>query len=244
MEKQTKVLVLVIPAYGHFYPMISFINELTKAKNLKIIFTGNECDRNMIERSKAEYRNLECDVIDKNENTTEMKDGFPLDKLVAKGMEIFDMYYLTLLKIVEEEEIDLIIYDIATFHAKWFVRYLDLLYKKKKLKRKPPKAIMFCPSFQCIENLYPNKEEMKFFRLPKITLSFIIRMILFYLKYVFFHFKYDFKLESIIQYLFGLREDLNLCCVFPELQPRSHLFPKSVKFIGNCVCKCLNEIFF
>ena len=139
---------------------------------------------------------------------------------------------------VQEEEIDLIIYDFLTVYAKWLVRYLDIQHEKGRLSRSPPKRIMCSPSFMQEKDVFPNEHEKKFQIMPKLSLRLLLGLLLFYIRYFFFCRKYELNFwENLFNLAFHSKEEFNLCFVVPELHPRAHLFPKNVKFIGSCAGK-------
>ena len=231
-----KILVVVMPAYGHLNPMASFINELAKTPNFKIIFPGNECDRKLIEGTKAEFRLMDIVVIDPNLNLNEMRKNPPIDKMMLKAIEIADETVPKLVKIIDEENIDLVIYDFATGHAKCLREYLHKRCKEGFInKKKLPGFIMFSPSFMCAKGIYPNKAEPVFFN-TKLRGLMALKMLMHSYKFYKFSKRYGLELQDPETFMF-FREELNLCCVVPELQPRSHLFDKSVVFVGSCACK-------
>lgn len=232
-----KILVLALPAYGHLLPLTSFINELAKEKDVKIIFYGNEEFRQLIEKTGAEYRNLEFELFNPKQNMNELRHDFPLDQMMTRYMRLADKMMPNMLKVIENEEIDLIIYDFATVYAKWFVQYLEKKYETKEMKRKPPPSVMFSPSFLMTDGVYPSQVEKDLIPKPKLTFSLIFRLIKFAFRFIYFYYKYGFKLENPIFLTIYKQAKLNLCCIMPEFHPKSHLFDKNCFFIGHCACK-------
>jgi hypothetical protein len=57
----------------------------------------------------------------------------------------------------------------------------------------------------------------------------------FSLRYISFCNRLGIEVVNPIKFAYETSEELNICSLIPELQPRSHLFPsKSFKFIGSC----------
>lgn len=235
-EEQYKVLVLVIPAYGHLNPMTSFINELAKNKNLKIFFPGNEVDRKLIESTKAQFVPMHVELFQNTVNMNELRNSVPLDKMMNISINVGRNVLPKMAEFVQKEKIDLVIYDFATSHGKWLKQHLEYLQRSGKFSGNLPGFVMFSPSFMCSRNVYPNKAEPLFFPKPKFSLSIILKILVTMIRYLIFGFKFGLKRENPNNFLFH-REELNICCITPEVQPRSHMFEKSLVFVGSCACK-------
>lgn len=226
---------LCIPAMGHLNPFVSLASGLAKHKNLKIIMYGNMEHKELIESANVEFRNLEIKTENDPKVVREWRKSFPIDKLMSYFLDSAENVLPELIRCVQEEEIDLIIYDFVTVYAKWLVRYLDIQHEKGRLSRPPPKRIMCSASFMQEQGVYPNQHEMRYQIMPKFSVSLLIGLLIFYIRYFFFCRKYEIKFsENLFNLAFLGKERLNLCYVVPELQPRAHLFPKNVKFIGSC----------
>ena len=236
MDREFKILVLVIPAYGHLNPMTSFINELGKNRNLKIVFPGNEVDRGLIEATKATFVPMHVDVFDKRLNMNKLKDDVPMDKMVERFMTIGQDVLPKLTELVQKENFDLVIYDFATPYGRWLKNRMQYLEKAGQLKCKMPEFIMFSPSFMCAKEIYPNKAEPPMFPVPRLGLQMILKLIVVIIRYVFFLWKFGLNFDNPVNFVFQ-REKLNICGIIPELQPRSYLFDKSITFAGSCACK-------
>ena len=239
-EKEFKILALCIPAMGHLYPMTSLVSAVAKQKNVKVIMYGNIEHKELIESTKAEFRHFQApgeldDVMLENIK----KHRFPLDRVLNEFIDVAEAFLPELLRCVEEDEIDLILFDFFSVYAKWLMKYLRNQHKKGKLSRPPPKAVMSSASFIVEKGIYPNSYEMQ--HRPSMSSSLSIKMvfnlILVMIKYVIFCFKYGLEIESLTKTALEHREEINLCTIVPEIQPRAHLLPKSIKFIGSCACK-------
>lgn len=237
MDKQYKVLVLVIPRFGHIYPLGSVVNELTKNKNVQVFFTGNEADRALIESTKARFVPMHIDIQhDRNANMNELRHNFPMDKMFMKAMDIAEELMPKLVELVERERIDLVVYDFVTMHGRWLKDHLNSLQRSGKFTGKVPGFVMFSPSLMTAQGIYPNKAEPQFYPGAKLTFKLLISLVLLLIRYVVFCWKNGLKCENMNKFVYH-REELNLCCILPEFQPRSHLFEKSLAFVGVCACK-------
>ena len=225
---------LCFPASGHINPFVCYGSELAKNKNIKLIMYCNKQFQNMIEAANIEFRNIDVEYPSDKISVSELRNQMPIHKVLGAFMETIDLMLPEFIRCIEEENIDLIIYDFMSVHAKWLLKYLRIQYEKGKLKRPPPKALMFGPSLLHQKGIYPNSYEQRFLPNPKISLGFLYNMIVFFIKYSLFCFKYHLPIENPINLLFYTKEELNIVCIVPEFQPRAHLYPKNVKFVGNC----------
>lgn len=241
MGEQYKILVLVMSAYGHFNPIASFISELAKHKNLKIIFYGNKECQQTIENTKAEYRSYKksVEMLDLTPDHSRLPLKFPMDKFVDHLLTVADDSLEEMIRTVEEEEIDLIIHDFATIYATWLKELVNKRYKAKLLKRPCPPTISFWSVFVFKKDIFPNLEEKKYFDQQSLSLDFIWTILVILFKYVRFCFKWGLRVTDISDLLYYKEGQRAICCIAPELHPRSFVYPKSISFVGPCTCKNL-----
>ena len=168
-----------------------------------------------------------------------MRKSLPIHKMLYSFMESTEKALPELVRCVREDNIDLIIYDSMTVHAKWLMRHLESKYQRGELKKPPPKAMTFVPTLLHEKGVYPNSFEEQL--LPKPTFSFklMFNMLIFFVRYIFFCRRISVPVLNPFHLVFYAKEPFIICCVVPELQPRYQLFPKSIKFVGNCACKFL-----
>ena len=236
MDREFKILVLVIPAYGHLNPMTSFINELGKNRNLKIVFPGNEADRKLIESTGARFVSMPMTVFGDRMKMNEMRNNFQMDLMMEQYMKVGYDVVPQLTELVQREHFDLIIYDFATTGGRWIKSRMQSLQAAGQLKCKMPEFVMFSPSFMCAKDMYPNKSEPPMFPIPKLGLFMVLKLIVIFFRYVLFCWRFGLKLENPAVFVYQ-REKLNICGIIPELQPRSHMFEKCLVFVGSCACK-------
>ena len=238
-KQQFKILVLVMSAYGHFNPLATFVSELAKNKDLKIIFYGNsECQR-MIENTKAEFRPYKhhVDMLDLTPDHGKLPLKFPMKKFMDHLLSIADSMLEEMVQTVDEEEIDLIIHDFATLYATWLKELVNKRHRAGHLKRPCPPTISFWSVFVFKKNTFPNREEIRLFDQQKLSLDFIWTIVVILYKYVRFCFKWNLGLSDLSELLYYREGERAICCIAPEVHPRSYVYPKTISFVGPCTCK-------
>ena len=236
-QQQYTVMVICMPAVGHLNPVCSLVNELAKKKNVTVIFFGNAEHRQLIESARAEFRLCKVEIVDPDKSINDMRHEFPLADMMNRYMNIADEMMPQYLRVVEQKNVDLVIHDFGAVWARWFIEYMSNMHAKGVMKRPPPKTIMVSASVLFDPRVYPSEAEAKFFPKQKFSLRVFVIMMLFQLKYWWFYRKHGFKYVSPMEFLVFSKDKLNMCCVTPEFHPRSHLFDKSIKFVGNFACK-------
>jgi len=115
-----------------------------------------------------------------------------------------------------------------------------------KPKHKLPPLVGFSPSFCQQKDVYPNKEEMEKFK--DNFKIFSLKMLWQFFVYLYVHFSLCFKLGIGFVNPFRVfignalpNTKFTITTVFPELQPRSHLFDKKNKFIGASISDKVNN---
>ena len=237
MEKEIKVLMICFPAVGHLTPLVCYGAELAKNKNVKVIMHNSKLHKKLIESANIEFR--EVDIYDAINDFTihELRVEMPIYKILGFYMEACEKIMPELIRCVQEEDIDLIVYDFMTVYAKWFMKRLRAMHQKGELKKPVPKALTFMPSLVHEKGIYPNSFEEKFMIKPQVTLKFAFNMFIFFFKYMWFCRRNQLPVENILDLIFNQKEPLTICCVVPEFQPRSHMFSSGIKFVGNCAGK-------
>jgi UDP:flavonoid glycosyltransferase YjiC (YdhE family) len=236
MEAKKKVLFLIPPTSGHINPLICIANELLK-RNLHVVFFGNEKHRVSIEKSGVEYRaysnfDMESMIIDSNDT--------PLNffKLL---LDTSSNLLPELIKFCEEEQPDMIIYDQVSLHARYLINYLEIQQSKNKLNFKMPKHIFIFASFATIGDLYPNKDELKIM-IGGFSFKMIVDFIKLNIKQSKLNRKHGINFPFDLPKITGPGSDINLCCVFHELQPRADNMIDQIKFVGCCIVEDVRNI--
>jgi len=245
-----KVFVFSLPAKGHMNPLLPIIQELisfnaTNNKQTKVIFYLNEHFREEIELIGAELRVLkDFNLVVPKVNKRLM---FDTNTIISNLLNVFVLNCNYLMNEIEDEKPDLIIYDAIGIHAIWLFRFYKKWFslaqkaqtetQRRKLKFKPtfplPKLIGFVPSFAFSPTIYPNLFEIRMFIYTWSRIWDSLILLYIYLKY-----SIKVGLEFSNPFNDTTMKPINECefhmvSVFPELQPRAHLFPsQSYKFIG------------
>jgi UDP:flavonoid glycosyltransferase YjiC (YdhE family) len=226
-----KVIALVLPASGHINIMSCLVKELVNRKNYNVIFFSNEKYKDLVEKTGAQYKQYS---------------NFP-DLKLSNELSVFDIAILLmkaalnvlpeLIKFCEEEKPDLILCDNGTYYGRFLINYLKTNDENGRLMFKMPRVVMLHSTFAMIENIYPNNDEVNLM-IGKKNLG----MILGYFKLYFIQKKINdrFKLSlpnemRKVARALANENNLNLCAVFPELQPRADKLMDKFKFIGCCV---------
>ena len=228
MDRKYNILMLTISGSGHLNPMLSLAYDLNKHKNVRVIFYGNMEHKELIEKSNSEFRNLELVDIANVINPNAQRESFRLDLMLNHFMDLGDKAIPLLMQVIEKEKIDLIVYDYATFYAIWLIKKLRKMYAEKKLNKQPPLAVPFYPSFVTNDKILTDFKPK-----IKLTLLFVLRMILVVFRYFFFCWSHGLRVESL-KHMFNNREELSICCITPEFHPKSYMYSKSLKFVGSC----------
>lgn len=204
---------------------------------------GNEEHRDLIEKSGAEYRQCNIRILEEGQNLNNQSGNPDVNSIMGKYMSTADEMTPKYLKIIEEENIDLIIHDFGAVWVRWFLEYMNNLHASGKISRKPPVSVMFSPCFLFEKGLYPNKAEAEYLPTPRIGLVSGFNMLRFLFSYYFFLRRWGLKFVNPMDLIVFQRDEHNICCVIPEFQPRSHLF-KSINFVGNCASKLVFKLCF
>ena len=155
----------------------------------------------------------------------------------------------SLAKEIDIEKPDLILYDIFNPILNWAVRYYKKWYDiGKKTSQTERLNMTFCPSkpippltcystsFAMIDGLYPNTLENSIM----VPLSFRLFLDMIYLLIAYFIFSFIIGVEFVNPFkeisIPIENTELVMTTVFPDLQPRSHLFDDKIwKFIGSTI---------
>jgi UDP:flavonoid glycosyltransferase YjiC (YdhE family) len=231
-----KILVIAMPHSGHINPLACVIHELKKQnQDSDIIFYGNLNNKNLIEATGSTFRKYEyypAEKLDQNYFT-----GFGKNSLanLAYGLLDFsDKMLPILIRDIEAERPDIIIYDLLCLHAKYLIRSLQLRYEKGLSDYRPPKAVMFSTTFYQKAGIYPDMSEMK--TMMNLNVWFFLHLIcLFFLQFV-FSIKHKLDIFNFIKIITNNDEELVIVTVYPELQPQlEQLERENIKFVGACI---------
>jgi len=151
---------------------------------------------------------------------------------------------------IDNEQPDLIVYDITALYVRWtleyYTKWYDLAQKKTDSsdlefspKNPVPPLVCMSPSFARDFINFPNKAEARFTKQNFFTLSFLIGIILYVISHFYRCYKCGLGFRSPFRNVYPApiaNTKFVLVTVFPELQARAHMFDKSMyKFIGCTV---------
>jgi UDP:flavonoid glycosyltransferase YjiC (YdhE family) len=228
-EKQKKVAIMVPPASGHLNPAVCLANELVKNQGMHVTVFSSENYRNLIEKSGSVFRAY---------SYFDMSKTIPKNDEKANPSEFFNFLIDTGIRLLPElkeycnkEKPDLIIFDNLSLHSRYLYSYLKNQHKLNKLDYQLPKFMVLYSSFAQKQKIYPNSDEIKMI-FENFGAGVLVSMITACIK----QFKTNMKLgldlplnpiESM-----GPIDEMNICCVFHELQPRADNMIDKIKFVG------------
>lgn len=237
---QRKIFIFTVPATGHSNGIFVIAKELIEQKNCQVIIYSTEYFKSQILKTGSEYRKYHNKSIDYvMPNLSIFDENFAIKNrkinhlltVMQKMLDFTPNIVMELVKDIENDKPDLILYDQIAIPAKYALRIL------RERKGKQVKSIMYYTTFAQQKFVYPNSREiqvslninyMNFFE----QLYGIIRLTL---TQYYYCFKFGLRYFNIVYDTLYSIDKLNICLVNPYLQPRYHLFNKSVKFIGCCL---------
>ena len=241
-SKKLHILVFPLPVLGHMNPLSCIIRGLVDTNKVHVVCYGTSDVRSLVEKSGAKYRSYMMLSHNRMQFNCQMSAGLPTSgELFDKIMDASSEGAVKLADLIDSEQPDLIIYDEMALYAKFA---LMLLNKRRHgldaaaAQCNIPPAVMFRSGF-AMNDVYPNNVEKELFK-PSFMDLFSLAMPL--LKLLAFNVKHGFWDVDFVDLLWKREEQLSIVCVFPELQPRSHLFSKSNKFVGICLHEEMRSI--
>ena len=228
-----KIVCLPTPASGHINPLLPILNELNKS-NIEILVYTSIDFKNAIESTGAKFRYLIN--FDPNKyidvRPFSKKREFHLMEYTRTNLDLTADNLEYLAKEIDREKPNLILYDILWNTPRWVVRYFEKRFTQTKL----PPLIAYQPSFCTKRGIYPNDFEVGLFL--NVTLKVLWNMLRLFISFYRISFRFGLKFVNPLSDLENPIENTRfvLTTVFPELQPRAHLFDKKIyKFIGATI---------
>ena len=233
MTEKKKALALVIPASGHINLMCCLIKELVTKKNFHVILFSVQKYKDLVKKSGAEYREFENSLyIDEFDSNIQFLEIYELI------MEASKIYVPQLIDFCNSEKPDLILCDATTIYGRYLMNYLEKMDKMKKLNYTLPKNVIVHPSFAFYMGIYPNNREAKLF-LGKINFNFFKHYIKLCFKQRKINKQFGLTLPSNITQMNNVmtnsKNQLQICGVIHELQPKADNLINIFKFIGCCI---------
>lgn len=232
-----KVIILVIPFWGHINPISGLAYELAKQKNCKIIFYGNEEHKAIIQATGSEfrcYKNFPINEISRKSNDPTYRYLF-LNTFIEYSLAITIQLLPDLINMIDHEKPDLVVYDSFSVHAKYLLKYFTN-HRSIKIP-----SIEFSPTFKFQEGVYPNQIERSFM-VKKTNFLSLFYLLKTYARQMQLALKYGFKFENPMNIFYHFKSDLNLIASFPELHPRSHLYNETKVFVGCCMSENVRQV--
>ena len=229
---QKKIVILTHPFSGHINPMTGLVYELTTKQNFNVIWYGIIEVKEIIEKTGAVYRPYSYFPIEnfKRKPSNERQDS-QFVQVAWEMLNLSDKIMDDLIKIIEDEKPDLIIYDTWALFAKFLIQILENRYKKNISKIQPPPAVMFSPFFGFKKGVYPNDDEFRM--IVDYDFNYYFKSFLLFFKQLFFNYKYGLSFqEDTISLLFSHTGEINIISTSLDLQPKVDLFNENDYFVG------------
>jgi UDP:flavonoid glycosyltransferase YjiC (YdhE family) len=230
MSEQKKIMLLIPPAMGHVNPMCAVIKELLNmTKDVKVLFYSDEEYRETITKSGAQFRLFArpsfTEIVHKQVTDKPEMYTFMAHKMITFTYELLPQ----LIKDVDDEKPDLIIYDGLFSPAKYLLEALKRRFEKGTSKTNPRSA-MFLPNFaynKAIFNTLVGNYKYGF--------EEIFSLIRLLLRQVWLSFTFDIPICNPLDLITRTDDNLNVIGVMSELQPYREEFDSTFKFVGSCI---------
>jgi len=234
MVQKKKILIFAVPFYGHVNPMTGMIYELVNKNTYEVIFYGSEEMRTLIEKTGAEFRLYSYFPMQKfKRKPTNIKQDSAVIHTLLELMDISSCLVPDLVRIVECEKPDLIVYDMWALHTKYLLKILKRNYEKKLTKSAPPASVLFTPFFAWKENVYPNKKEFRM--MVQFDFKYLFKLAVLFYKQMYLNWQFGLFIFNPLRLFFQPSDKINIVPIFYELQPRVEQFDKTFHFVGCCI---------
>lgn len=228
-----KIVFMILPFWGHVNPSLGMVQELVRQK-AKVIFYSNPEFRDVVTKAGAEFREYSYYPVMKSERLQKSNNELLL-LIVDEAMKISDRILPDLIRIIDEEKPDLLVYDTLAMHAKYLLNHLKIRHQNDPTKLAPPKALVVAPAFATVDGIFPDEKEIKKWTEENVDAKFLE----YYQRLVMHQFelnaKHNLDFTDPVKMSYAFYEDIKIVTVFPELHPRSQLYDKSFKFVGCSV---------
>jgi UDP:flavonoid glycosyltransferase YjiC (YdhE family) len=219
-------------------PIACVMEELIQKHNVKVYFFGNQKYKQLIDKIGAEYKEysfFDMDLVPSN------NEKFDIGEFYRVMMKFASDLLPELFKFCQEERPNLILMDHMSLHTKYLRNFLIIQDKKKKLDFPLPKFVNFYSSFAMLHGIYPTKEDMKTL-MGKFDFKLLIELfrIPYRQKKINKRLGLNFKLD--VKGIFEPIEEVNICCILMELQPKADNLIHRFKFPGLCIAEHVRNI--
>ena len=152
MESKKKIFAIIAPGSGHINPVLCLIAELIKQQNVNVIFYSDESFRGQIINIGATFRAYSHPTyLIREKNIAENK--ISLGGFLSEHIDIAYNVLPQLLKDIETETPDLILYDSYFTMSKYLLEIIKNRQAAGTWNRKVPKSVMFVPNFPPCEKM-------------------------------------------------------------------------------------------
>lgn len=225
------------PIYGYTYCVSSMVFNLCQNSNIKCIFYGVEETRGLIEQTGSEFRQYAHPTLSglKRKPLKELKNDVwsIINYHITFSYEILP----SLINDVENEKPDLIIYGQWFLAVKYLLEILKVRYEKRLTTTKPPRSVLFDPSFAMNLHIIDNLSG-----LVRTNIKSIFPKIKAFFRQFIFSWRFGISIYNPKRLLTRLSENLNIFSVLAEIQPNLELFDrKTCKFVGACISEPLRR---
>jgi MGT family glycosyltransferase len=230
MERKKKIMVIVAPSTGHVNPICGLVNELSKQKGVEVIFYSDKEYREAVENTGAKLRLFSRPTFSILPQIVVHKMRDPVGILLNEQITFSYDVVSHLLKEVEIEKPDLILYDCGFLPAKYLLHVLKSRYQSGKSAVPVPQNVMFLPNFAITHNLVRDARAST----PKSIWSYFLIVVAFFRQFL-FSWLFGISVYNPLKEFMRKNEQLNIAALIPELQPYRDELDDTFKFVGSCV---------
>ena len=230
-NSKKKIMIIAPPSTGHLTPLCCLIYELCKNKDLEVIFYSDEPYREQVLKTGAEFRLYSkpsfTTIVHKTITDKPESFAFLSNKLITFAHELLPQ----LIRDVEFEKPDLIIYDSLFSPAKYLLNALQHRFENGTSKTPLPKTLMFMPHFAFNHKLIAMMSGPP----SSFNLFEYFETIHLYLRQIWLSFKFGLSFFNPLNMISIKNDRLNIVGVIPELQPFHNEFDSTFRFVGSCI---------
>ena len=243
---EKKVFLITFPLLSHLNGILNIIYELVNTHHLRVVTYALGKFEGLVSKTGSEFRAYEnFDDLDIREINAKKTGIEVLAPLMQNLLTLTNMNLLRIACEIDREKPDLILFDIMSLHAKWIIRYLE---KNNKTYRKnsracllttspPPEIIIYSTGFANQRNIFPDKSDTKMLYSAswkaKYFSFFKIIKVLIRAKMLSNKFGIDFIIP-IDEMFVNNQNYKHIVFTIPEIQPKSSLMHKNIKYVGPC----------
>jgi UDP:flavonoid glycosyltransferase YjiC (YdhE family) len=213
-------------------PLIAIANELISKRGAQVVIYNKAEFRKKVESIGAKFvENVHFSEEDGQE--TDGNDLYEVFRLMNKFIDMTSNSFKDMIKMVEEEKPDLILYDQIFVPGRILVDYLHHKYKKNNFKKefRPPAHLSISTTFVFNQDDIVKSQKMyKWYHIIWVSILIIINLI----KQIILKFKYEITLRPSLKDLLFPQNEPVMLTVLSELQRSAHLL-ENVKLIGACI---------